>query len=137
MKPLKEMLLTVAEKVMAYLTQRSKMCEQKRDMQKHVTRTLKTEQLKTIHDLKNKSKTYYSRTMKHEVRKKILRLGIIKPCQANIIIKDLLGDKSAASNECQKNVLDCLHLAIESGEDIVVDLHHNNGENQNSRNFGR
>ena len=40
MKPLKEMSLTVAEKVMAYLTQRSKMCERKRDMQKHVTWTL-------------------------------------------------------------------------------------------------
>ena len=51
------------------------------------------EQLKTIHDLKNKSKTYYSRTMKHEVRKKILRLGIVKPCQANFIIKDLLRDE--------------------------------------------
>ena len=94
------------------------------------------EQLKTIHDLKNKSKTYYSR-MKHKVRKKILRLGIIKPCQANFIIKDLLGDESAASNECQKNVFNCLHIAIESGEDIVVDLHRNNGEKQNSRNFGK
>ena len=30
------------------------------------------EQLKTIHDLKNKSKTYYSRMMKHEVTRKIL-----------------------------------------------------------------
>ena len=85
------------------------------------------EQLKTIHDLKNKSKTYYSRTMKHEVRKKILRLGIIKPCQANFIIKDLLGDESAASDECQKNVLDHLHIAIESGEDTVVDFRCNNG----------
>ena len=84
------------------------------------------EQLKTIHDLKNKSKTYYSRTMKHEVRKKILRLGIVKPCQANFIIKNLLGDKSATSGECQKNVLNRLHIAIESGEDIVVNLHHNN-----------
>ena len=85
------------------------------------------EQLKTIHDLKNKSKTYYSGTMKHKVRKKILRLGIVKPCQANFIIKDLLGDESAAFDECQKNVLDCLHIAIESREDTVVDLRRNNG----------
>ena len=55
------------------------------------------EQLKTIHVLKNKFKTYFSRTMKHEVRKKILRLGIVKPCQVNFIIKDLLGDEAAAS----------------------------------------
>ena len=64
------------------------------------------EQLKTIHDLKNKSKTYYSRTKKHEVRKTILRLGIVKPCQTNFITKDLLGEESAASDEYQKNVLD-------------------------------
>ena len=85
------------------------------------------EQLKTIHDLKNKPKKNYSSTMKHEVRKKILRVDIIKPCQANFIINDLFGGKSAASDECQKNVLDRLHIAIESGEDIVVDLHCNNG----------
>ena len=85
------------------------------------------EQFKTIHDLKNKSKTNYSSTMKHEVRKKILRVDIIKPCQANFIINYLFGGESAASDECQKNVLDRLHIAIESGEDIVVDLHRNNG----------
>ena len=74
--------------------------------------------------------------MKHQVRKKILRLGIIKPCQENFIIKDLLGDESAASDECQKNVLDRLHIAIESSEDIVVDLCHNNGRKPKITNFG-
>ena len=73
------------------------------------------DQLKAIHDLKSKSKTYYSKTMKHEVRKKI------KSCQANFIMKDLLEDESASSDEYLKNVLDRLHIAIESGEDIVVD----------------
>ena len=74
--------------------------------------------------------------MKHEVRKKILRLSIIKPCQANFIIKDLLVDESVASDECQKNVLDRLHIVIESGEDIVVDVV-TMEENQNPTNFGR
>ena len=74
--------------------------------------------------------------MKHEVRKKILRLGIVKPCQANFIIKDLLGDVSAASDESQKNVLDCLYIAIESSEDIVVDLCCNNGRKPKITNFG-
>ena len=63
------------------------------------------EQLKTTHDLKNKSKTSYSRTMKDKVRKKILKLGIVNTCQASLIIKDLLGDESAASDECQKMYL--------------------------------
>ena len=45
------------------------------------------EQLKLIHELKNESKTYYSRAMKTEIWIKILKLGIVKPCQANFLIK--------------------------------------------------
>ena len=48
--------------------------------------------------------------MKTEIRNKILKLGIVKPCQANFLIKYLSGDQS-----------------IESGEDIVVDSRRNNG----------
>ena len=79
------------------------------------------EQLKLIHELKNESKTY-SRAMKTEIRNKILKLGIVKPCQANFLIKDLLGDQSAASEDSQSNTFHRLKIAIESGEDIVVDL---------------
>ena len=39
------------------------------------------EQLKLIHELKNESKTYYSRAMKTEIWIRILQLGIVKPCQ--------------------------------------------------------
>ena len=67
--------------------------------------------------------------MKHEVRKKI------KPFQANFIMKDLLEDESASSDEYQKNVLDRLHIAIESGEDIVVDLRRNNGRKPKFQEF--
>ena len=79
------------------------------------------EQLKLIHELKNESKTY-SRAMKTEIWNKILKLGIVKPCQANFLIKDLLGDQSAASDDSQSNIFHRLKIAIESGEDIVVDL---------------
>ena len=86
-----------------------------------------SEQLKLIHELKNESKTYYSRAMKTEIWNKILKLGIVKPCQANFLIKCLLGDQSAASDDSQSNIFQRLNKAIEFGEDIVVDLHLNNG----------
>ena len=85
------------------------------------------EQLKTIHDLKNKFKTYYSRTMKHEVRKKILRLGNRQAMSGELYYKRFIRRRSSGVDECQNNVLDRLHIAIESGEDIVVDLGGNNG----------
>ena len=65
--------------------------------------------------------------MKTEIWNKILKLGIMKPCQANFLIKDLLGDKSAASDDSQSNIFHRLNIAIKSGEDIVVDLCCNNG----------
>ena len=85
------------------------------------------EQLKLMHELKNESNTYYSRAMKTEIRNKILKLGIVKPCQVNSLIKDLLGDQSAASDDSQINIFHRLNTAIEFGEDIVVDLRRNNG----------
>ena len=56
------------------------------------------EQLKLIHEHKNESKTYYSRAMKTEIRHKVLKLGIVEPCQADFLIKYLSGEQSAASN---------------------------------------
>ena len=89
------------------------------------------EQLKLIHELKNESKTDYSRAMKTE----IIKLGIVKPCQANFLIKDLLGDQSAASDDSQSNIFHRLNIAIKSGKNIVVDLHHNNGHQPKSEEF--
>ena len=85
------------------------------------------EQLKLIHELKNESKTYYSRAVKTEIRNKILKLGIVKLYQANFLIKYLSGDQSAASDDSQSNIFHRLNIAIESGKDIAVDLRHNNG----------
>ena len=58
-----------------------------------------TAQLKLIHNLKSQSKTYYTCTMKIQIGKTILKIGIIKHFQVNFIIKDLLGDESAANDE--------------------------------------
>ena len=85
------------------------------------------EQVKPIHEHKNESKTYDSRAMKTEIRNKILKLGIVKPCHTNFLIKYLLGDQSTASDDSQSNIFCRLNIAIESGEDIVVDLRRNNG----------
>ena len=41
--------------------------------------------------------------------------------------KRFIRRRSSGVDECQNNVLDRLHIAIESGEDIVVDLGGNNG----------
>ena len=62
------------------------------------------EQLKLIHELKNESKTYYSRAMKTEIWNKILKLGIMKPSQAHFLIKDLLQDQSTTSDNSQSNI---------------------------------
>ena len=86
------------------------------------------EQLKLIYELKNKSKTYYSRAVKTEIQNKILKLGILKPFQANFLIKYLLEDQSAASDDSQSKIfLRLSNISIESGEDIVVDLGCNYG----------
>ena len=38
-----------------------------------------------------------------------------------------MGDQSAASDDSQSNIFHRLNIAIESGEDIVVNLRRNNG----------
>ena len=50
--------------------------------------------------------------MKTEIPNKILTLGIVKPCQANFLIKNLLGDQSAASDDSQSNIFHRLNIAI-------------------------
>ena len=49
--------------------------------------------------------------MKTEIPNKILTLGIVKPCQANFLIKNLLGDQSA-SDDSQSNIFHRLNIAI-------------------------
>ena len=78
-------------------------------------------------ELKEKSKTFYSRNMKKEVKEKLLKLGIVKPHEAEFVITDFLGDKSASNDESQRQILECLNTVVACGEDIVIDLQKNNG----------
>ena len=68
--------------------------------------------------------------MKKEVKGILPKLGIVKPHKAEFVIKDLLGDKSASNDESQKQILECLNIAVACGEDIVIDLQKNNGMKQ-------
>ena len=66
---------------------------------------------------------------------------------SELYYKRFIRRRIVASDECQKNVLDRLHIAIESSEDIVVDLRRNNGRKpkfeefwqvrQDKKNLGR
>ena len=82
------------------------------------------QQTKLICGLCNKKELYYTRSMKREIR---LKLGIVKPNQATCVIKDLRGDKSAAENENQREVLQRLQTVVSAREEIIVDLRKNNG----------
>ena len=65
--------------------------------------------------------------MKTQIRKTVLKIGIVKHYQANFIMKGLLGDESAANDECEKDELDRLNIAVELREEVMVDLRKNNG----------
>ena len=58
--------------------------------------------------------------MKKQIRKTILKIGIVKYYQANLIIKELLGDESAANEEYEKDVLDHVNIAAEPGEEVIL-----------------
>ena len=73
--------------------------------------------------------------MKKQIRKTIPKIGIVKYYQANLIIKELLGDESAANEEYEKDVLDHVNIAAEPGEEVIVDLHKNNGQTPKFKNF--
>ena len=73
--------------------------------------------------------------MKLEIRKTILRIGIVKRYQANFMIKELLGDDSAANDKCEKAILDRLNIAVEAGEEVIIDLRNNNGRKPKFEDF--
>lgn len=85
-------------------------------------------QSKIVCELREKRNIYYDRSTKREIKEKLRTLGIVKPHQASYIIKDLLGDSSAAENENQRDILERLNIVIAAGEEIAVDLRSNNGK---------
>lgn len=50
-------------------------------------------------------------------------------------MKESLGEESAATDQCDKDVLDRLNIAVESGEEVIVDLHKNRGQKQKFEDF--
>ena len=85
------------------------------------------QQMKLVEELRNNSKSFYSRAMRKEIQHKLKRLGLFKAYQAIFVIKDLLGDDSANNSENQCTVLHRLDIAASCGEDIIVNLRKNNG----------
>ena len=94
-------------------------------------------QSKIICELRQKKKNYYDQSTKKEIKEKLSKLGIVKPHQASYVIKDLLGDSSAAENENQRDILERHNIAIAADEDIVVDLRSNNGKKLLLMHFGK
>lgn len=84
-------------------------------------------QLKLISELRENRDKYYTRSMKKEIQSKFLKLGIVKPHEAVYAIKDILGDKSASTNENQKEVLERMRICMSVDEEVIVDLRKNNG----------
>ena len=83
--------------------------------------------MKLVEELRNNSKSFYSRAMLKEIQHKRKRLGLVKAHQAVFVIKDLLGDDLANNSENQCAVLHRLNIAVSCGEDIIPDLRKNNG----------
>ena len=73
--------------------------------------------------------------MKKEVKGKLLKLGIVKPHEAEFVIKGLLGDKSASNDESQRQVLKCLNTVVTCGEYTVIGLRKNNNMNPKFEEF--
>ena len=79
------------------------------------------QQMKLVEELRNNSKSFYSRAMWKEIQ------GLVKANQAVFVIKDLLGNDLANNSENQCAVLHRLDIAVSCGEDVIVDLTKNNG----------
>ena len=82
---------------------------------------------KLICDIREKKTKYFTRSMKKEVRSKLLRLGVVKPHLSKFALKDLLGDESAPDSDSQRVILNKLEVFGTAGEDIIIDLRNNNG----------
>ena len=55
--------------------------------------------MKLVQELRNNSKSFYSRAMQKEIQHKLKRLGLVKAHQAVFAIKDLLGDDTVNNSK--------------------------------------
>ena len=70
---------------------------------------------------------YYCRVTRREIKKKLKRLGVVKPRITELLIKDMYGDASKPNDSNQRNILNRLEVYTSTGDDISVDLRENNG----------
>ena len=88
---------------------------------------LQRSSFKLINDIKSQSNTYCTRAMENQIRKTLLKIGIVKHYQTTFIMKELLGGELEANDDCEKDVLDRLSIIVELGEEVIVDSRKNNG----------
>ena len=86
------------------------------------------EQQRLIDEIRSSKKVYYSRSTKREIKKKLRRLGVVKPHIAEFLMKNIYGDASAPNDSNQKEVLSRFDAYVSTGDDIAVDLRANNGQ---------
>ena len=70
------------------------------------------QQMKLVEELRNNSKSFYSRAMRKEIQHKLTCLGLVKVHQAVFFIKNLLGDDSANNSENQCAVTQAGHRRV-------------------------
>ena len=77
--------------------------------------------MKLTDKLRSNQKVFYATAMKKGIHQKLECIGNIKRNQASFILKELLGDCSAAGKD-QMDILERLYLTVCSGDDIIIDL---------------
>ena len=68
-----------------------------------------------------------NRATKREIKRKLKRLGVIKPHIAEFLFKDIYSDFSMPNDKNQREILSRLEVYVSTGDDIAVDLRENNG----------
>ena len=68
--------------------------------------------MKLVEELRNNSKSFYSRAMQKEIKHKLLCLGLAKAHQTVFVTKDISGDDSANNSENQCTALHRIDITV-------------------------
>ena len=86
-----------------------------------------SQQMKLVEEVRNNSKSFYSRATQKEIKHKLKCLGLVKAHQTVFVTKDISGDDSANNSENQSTALHRINITMSCGEDIIINLRKNNG----------
>ena len=86
-----------------------------------------SEQRIMIHEIQNREEKYYNHGTRRELKKKMMMLSVISARNAEFLMREILGDKSAPTNQDERSSLVRLDQFMNTGDDIVIDLRKNNG----------